>query len=85
MRQEHSPSPTTLHLNVALMSCDSEATLEETLLMLRGLPLHIKRVGPAAIAFPVEEMPLVRQALESRQCFPRMVGQEVQAKEETPP
>ncbi len=67
-----------LHLQVSLLECDSAATLEETLLLLAALPLHFQRVGARAIVFPARELPLVRDALEENQCFPRIVGQSTQ-------
>lgn len=59
------------------MECDSRATLEETLRLLQELPLHPRRVGERAIAFPACELDAVRQALEARQCFPRVLHSQV--------
>ncbi len=68
------PSRVTLHRPIAVLACDSSATLEETLLLLRELDIHIKRVGPASIAFPREELPRIQRALHQSACFPRVIG-----------
>jgi hypothetical protein len=71
----HKQEPSSLHLNVALMECDSEASLEEALLLLRDLSLHLHRVNLHTVAFPARELPLIRRALEARQCYPRVIGE----------
>ncbi len=68
------PPGATLHVNVALLECDSPVTLKETLLLLESLPVHTMRVGQTALAFPADELPIVHQALVEQQRFPTIVG-----------
>lgn len=68
------PKPT-IHEGVALLECDSKATLEETLRHLEGLTLHARRVGPRGLVFPARALPAVTRALQAQQCFPRVVGE----------
>lgn len=77
------PPGATLHTNVALLECDSGTTLEETLLLLADLPVHITRVSHTALAFPAAEFAQVRAALEARQRFPTIVGEVPKHTEET--
>ncbi len=64
----------TIHEGVALLECDSQATLEETLRHLEGLTIHARRAGPRALVFPSSELVSVARALHAQQCFPRIVG-----------
>ena len=64
------------------MSCDSATTLEETLLLLEHLDIHLERVGAAAIAFPARELSRVREALREQSCFPRVVGRAARDEDE---
>jgi hypothetical protein len=64
----------TIHEGVALLECDSQATLEETLRHLQGLTIHARRIGPRALVFPSGELSAVSRALHGQQCFPRIVG-----------
>lgn len=63
-----------LHLHVSVLHCDSVATLEETLLHLAALDLHLVRLGAASVGFPATEFHAVRRALEAQSCYPRIVG-----------
>lgn len=73
MSRAHLPGAT-LHLNVALLECDSPTTLAETLLILEAVSIHAMQVGDAALAFPASELETVRQALEDRQMYPTIIG-----------
>jgi hypothetical protein len=64
----------TIHKGLALLECDSRATLEEMMRHLEELGLHSRRVGARGLAFPASEVPQVVRALRSQQCFPRIVG-----------
>lgn len=68
------PSDLTFHVNVSVLHCDSLATLEETLLLLSALPLHVVRLGATSIAFPASEFHMVKRALHEQGRFPRTVG-----------
>jgi len=68
------PHKVTLHLNVAVLHCDSPVTLEETLLLLKDLALHIQRVGATSIAFPRAEFAVIERALHDHALFPRTIG-----------
>ena len=64
----------TIHEGVALLECDSRATLEEMIRHLAGLDLHPRRVGARGLVFPSTEVAVVVRALRSRECFPRVLG-----------
>ena len=53
----------------------ADAGLQETLLLLSQLPIHLLRVGDCALAFPANEFHLVQGALLGEQLFPTVVGQ----------
>jgi hypothetical protein len=63
-----------LHVNVAMLECDTSMTLEETLLRLSTLPVHLQRVGDKALAFPAQEFHIVEQALLAEEVYPTVVG-----------
>ncbi len=71
------PREAVLHKNVSVLHCDSHITLQETLLLLKDLPIHVRQVGAAAIAFPASEFELVRQALHKQGIFPPVEGSPV--------
>jgi hypothetical protein len=57
-----------------MLECDSAITLDETMLRLSILPIHLMRVGDKALAFPASEFHLVEQALLAEEVYPTVVG-----------
>ena len=66
----------TLHRNVAMLVCDSAATLEETLLLLEDPRLNFRRVGATSIVFPARQMGLLQRALHAASCYPHVLGEQ---------
>lgn len=63
-----------IHRGVALMVCENEAILEETLVSIDLSALDIQRVGQRAIVAPAYQLQPIRQALEEKGMFPRLIG-----------
>lgn len=63
-----------VHRGVALMVCDSEAILEETLLAMETDELHMKRIGDRAVVAPAYQLESVREALQERGTYPKVIG-----------
>lgn len=63
-----------VHQGVALMVCDSEAILQETLLAMDTSSLHIKRIGDRAVVAPAYQLEEIRDALQDRGTFPKLIG-----------
>lgn len=63
------------HRGVALMICDSEAILEETLLAMDTAELHIKRIGDRAVVAPAYQLEEIREALQDRGTYPKVTGE----------
>lgn len=68
-----------IHRGVALMVCENEAILEETLVSIDLSALDIQRVGQRAIVAPAYQLQQIRQALEDKGMFPRLTGVPVRA------
>lgn len=64
-----------VHKGVALMLCDSEAILEETLLAMDTSTLHIKRIGDRAVVAPAYQLAEIREALQDRGTYPKLIGE----------
>ena len=63
-----------VHRGVALMICDSEAILEETLLAMETDELHMKRIGDRAVVAPAYQLESIREALQNRGTYPKVIG-----------
>jgi len=68
-----------VHRGVALMVCDSEAILEETLLAMETDELHMKRIGDRAVVAPAYQLESIREALRNRGTYPKVNGDIVPA------
>lgn len=64
----------TIHRGVALMLCENEAILEETMVTIDTTELDIQRIGGRAIVAPAYQLETIREALQERGMFPRVVG-----------
>ncbi len=64
----------TFHRGVALMICENEAILEETMLSIDTTELDIQRIGGRAIVAPAYQLEAIRDALQQRGTFPKVVG-----------
>ncbi|MGM0557512.1 MAG: hypothetical protein ACQEVA_14100 [Myxococcota bacterium] len=69
-----SDSKRIVHRGVALMICENEAILEETLLSMDTSPLHIDRISDRAIVAPAYELEKIREQLQERGTYPKVVG-----------
>ncbi len=56
------------------MLCEDTAILEETLLAIEPLDLHIRRLGDRGLLVPADEVDAIRRTLEQAGTFPRLVG-----------
>lgn len=63
-----------VHRGVALMVCDSEAILEETLLAMETDELHMQRIGDRAVVAPAYQLESIREALQERGTYPKVIG-----------
>jgi hypothetical protein len=63
-----------VHQGVALMICDSEAILEETLLAMDASKMHMKRIGDRAVVAPAYQLEQIREALQERGTYPKLIG-----------
>jgi hypothetical protein len=63
-----------IHRGVALMLCENEAILEETIVNIDTSELDIQRVGGRAIVAPAYQLEAIREALQERGTFPKVVG-----------
>lgn len=59
------------------MICDSEAILEETLLAMDTSKLHMKRIADRAVVAPAYQLESIREALQERGTFPKVIGEVV--------
>lgn len=64
----------TVHRGVALMLCENEAILEETMVSIDTTELDIQRIGGRAIVAPAYQLEAIREALQQRGTFPKVVG-----------
>jgi hypothetical protein len=64
-----------IHENVSVLSCDSSATMAETLRLLADLDLPTMAIGDTALAFPADRFHQVQLALHTRACYPKVVGE----------
>lgn len=71
MANDHKPI---IHRGVAMMLCDNEAILEETMLSIDTTELHIERIGGRAIIAPAYQLERIREALQERGTYPKVVG-----------
>lgn len=69
-----SDSKPIIHRGVALMLCENEAILEETMVTIDTSELDIQRIGQRAIVAPAYQLEPIRQALRERGTFPKVVG-----------
>lgn len=69
-----SDSKRIVHRGVALMLCENEAILEETLLSMDTSNLHIDRISDRAIVAPAYELEKIRAQLQERGTYPKVVG-----------
>lgn len=63
-----------VHRGLALMLCEDAAILEETLLAIEPLQLHIRRLGDRALLVPADRVDSILENLEREGTFPRVVG-----------
>ncbi len=70
-----SQSNLVVHQGVALMLCDSEAILEESLLAMDTSKLHIQRIGDRAVVGPAYQLEAIREALQERGTYPKVIGE----------
>jgi hypothetical protein len=63
-----------IHRGVALMVCDNAAILEETLVSIDLSELDIQRIGARAIVAPAYQLQPIRNALQERGMFPKLIG-----------
>ena len=56
------------------MLCENEAILEETLLSMDTSSLHIERISDRAIVAPAYELEALREQLQERGTYPKVVG-----------
>ncbi|MFB6264498.1 MAG: hypothetical protein ABEL76_12880 [Bradymonadaceae bacterium] len=56
------------------MLCDSEAILEESLLAMDTSELHIERIGDRAVVAPAYQLEQIREALQERGTYPKVIG-----------
>ena len=63
-----------IHRGVALMLCENEAILEETMVSIDTSELDIQRIGGRAIVAPAYQLEAIREALQERGTFPKVVG-----------
>ena len=56
------------------MICDSEAILEETLLAMDASKMHMKRIGDRAVVAPAYQLEQIREALQERGTYPKLIG-----------
>lgn len=63
-----------IHRGVALMVCENEAILQETMVSIDTSELDIQRIGDRAIVAPAYQLEPIRQALRERGTFPKVVG-----------
>jgi hypothetical protein len=56
------------------MLCENEAILEETLLSMDTSALHIDRISDRAIVAPAYELEKIREQLQERGTYPKVVG-----------
>ena len=64
-----------VHQGVALMICDSEAILEETLMAIDESKLHMRRIGDRAVVAPAYQLESIREALRERGTYPKVTGE----------
>lgn len=74
-----SDSKRIVHRGVALMLCENEAILEETLRSLDTSGLHIERISSRAIVAPAWELDIIRAQLQARGTYPSVIGKMVTA------
>ncbi len=79
-----SDSKRIVHRGVALMICENEAILEETLLSMDNSSLHIDRISDRAIVAPAYELEKIREQLQERGTYPKVVGQIVRPEDLEP-
>ena len=73
-----------IHRGLALMLCEDAAILEETLLAIEPLDLHIRRLGARALLVPVDQVEGILTTLHDEGTFPRVVGSPSGADDEEP-
>lgn len=66
------------------MLCENEAILEETLLSMDTSSLHIERISDRAIVAPAYELEALRDQLQERGTYPKVVGHVVRPEDLEP-
>jgi hypothetical protein len=69
--------PVVVHRHLTLVWCDSAASLAEVLAQVELTDVPHQRFGDRAIAVPVEQAQVIRDALWENGTFPRVVGEMV--------
>ena len=73
-----------VHRGVALMLCENEAILEETLLNMDVSNMHVDRISDRAIVAPAYELEKIRDALREKGTFPKVIGRIVRPEDLEP-
>lgn len=79
-----SDSKRIVHRGVALMLCENEAILEETLISMDASSLHIDRISDRAIVAPAYELEKIREQLQERGTYPKVIGRIVRPEDLEP-
>lgn len=69
-----SQNPPVVHLNVALMLCDSSAVLTETLHQLETEDIPFKRLGDRGFVAPAYYVDKIRHRLKEKAIYPAIIG-----------
>ena len=70
-----SRSPLFAHHPIALLQCDSAASLLEVLTLVDLSDIPHQKFGDRALALPAEHAHMIRDALREAGAFPRIVGE----------
>ena len=62
-----------IHRGVALMVCDNEAILEETLKSIDISDMNIQRLGNRAIAAPAYQLEQIQEILQNSGTYPKVI------------
>lgn len=73
-----------IHRNVALIACDTPATLQETFRKLGELEIHAVPIGDRHVLVPASLARTVLDRLKEHGQFPRLVGRYADAAEDAP-
>lgn len=73
-----------IHKNVAVIACDTPATLQETLHHIDDLEIDVVSIGDRHFMLPASQAPSVLSALREHGQFPRLVGEPMKLESATP-